>query len=70
VEPQKLNCRGEMDSEFPLNAVCLCNKVFVTGLILSDMIIGPVYVYTQHHTGPVYVCTQHHIPESHVLLVK
>jgi hypothetical protein len=48
-----------MDTKFPLNAVCLCNKVFVTGLVLRDMIIGSVYVYTQHH-----------IPESPILLVK
>ena len=48
-----------MDSKFSLNAVCLCNKVFVTGLVLRDMIIGSLYVYTQHH-----------IPESHILVVK
>jgi len=48
-----------MDTKLPLNAICLCNKVFVTGLVLRDVIIGSVYVYTHRH-----------IPESHIHLVK
>ena len=48
-----------MDSEFSLNAVCLFSKVFVTGLVLRDVIISSVHVHTQHHT-----------PESPIPLVK
>ena len=34
-----------MDSKLSLNAGSLCSEVFVTGLVLRDMIIGSVYVY-------------------------
>jgi hypothetical protein len=50
----KLNCRGEMDSKFSLNAVCLCTKVFVRfGTEGHDYWLS-VHVYTASYSRKSY----------------